>query len=125
MPMDRQEKFDIFQCIRNLVIREWSGTPVRKGMGFRQLPTVKSLDQVRVGDLGAISDHSGCDLSIEKRFRDLPCMESKQIKILPPCMDDLLNLGIADEVPKDMKRSARLHGRKVDDSGGGGASNLN
>ena len=34
MRMDREEEFNIFQCVRDLVIRERARTPVGKGMGF-------------------------------------------------------------------------------------------
>ncbi len=124
MGMDRQEKFDIFQGVRDLVIRERPGTPIGKGMGFRQLRAVESLDQVRVRDLSAIPDHGGGDLSIEKRFWDLSCMYGKQIEVLPPSVDDFLNLGITDEFPEDIERSTGLHGRKVDNGGGGGGGDL-
>ncbi len=124
MRMDRQEKFDIFQGVRDLVIRKRSRTPVGKGMGFRQLRAVESLDQVRIGDLGAIPDHGGGDLGIEKRLRDLPCMYGKKIEILPPGVDDFFNLGITDEFPEDVERSTGLHGRKVDDGSGGGGGDL-
>ena len=107
-----------------MVIRKRSRTPVGKGMGFRQLRAVESLDQVRIGDLGAIPDHGGGDLGIEKRLRDLPCVYGKKIEILPPGVDDFLNFGITDEFPEDVERSAGLHGRKVDDGSGGGGSDL-
>jgi hypothetical protein len=93
-------------------------------MGFRELRTVESLNQVCVGDLGTIPDHGGGDLGIEKWFWDLPGMEGKQIEILPSGVDDFLNLAIADEFPEGVERSAGLHGRKVDDGGGGGGGNL-
>ena len=124
MGMDRQEEFNIFQGIGDLVIRERSRTPVGKGMGFRQLRAMESLDQIRIGDLGAIADHGSGDLGVEKRLRDLPGMYGKKIEILPTGMDDFLNLGITDELPEDVERSAGLHGRKVDDGSSGGGGDL-
>ena len=124
MRMDRQEEFDIFQGVRDLVIRKRPRTPVGKGMGFGQLRTVESLDQIRVGDLGAIPDHGGGDLSIEKWFRDLPGMYGKKVEILPPGVDDFFNLGITDEFPENIERSTGLYGRKVDDGCGGGGGDL-
>src|ERR1700675_2167005 len=103
MRMDRQEEFDIFQRVGDLVIRKRSRTPVGKGMGFGQLRAVESLDQICIGDLGAISDHGGGDLGIEKWLRDLPGMCGEKIEILPPGMDDFLNLGITNEFPEDVE----------------------
>src|SRR4051794_21062591 len=68
MCMDRQEEFDIFQRICDLVSREGSCAPIGKGMGFRQLRAVEPLDQIRIGNLGAIPDHGGSDLGIKKRL---------------------------------------------------------
>jgi hypothetical protein len=93
-------------------------------MGFGQLCAVKSLDQVRIGDLGAIPDHGGGDLGIEKRLRYLPGMCGKEIKVLPPCVKDFLNLGITDEFPEGVERAAGLHGGKVNDGSGGGGGDL-
>src|SRR4026207_194916 len=69
-------------------------------------------------------DHGGGDLSIEKRFRNLPGVDGEQIEILPPGVDDLLNLGITDEFPEDIERSSGLYSRKVDNSGGGRGGDL-
>src|SRR6476660_9950464 len=83
MCMDGQEEFDIFQRVRDLVSRKRSRAPIGKGMGFRQFRAVEPLDQVRIGNLGAIPDHGRGDLGIKKRLRDLSCMEGEQIEVLP------------------------------------------
>src|SRR4029079_710588 len=114
MCMDCQEELDIFQRVCDLVSRKRSCAPVSKGMGFRQLRAVEPLDQVRIGNLGAISDHGGGDLGIKKRPRDLSCMEGEQIEVLPAGVNNFFNLGITDEFPEHVERSAGLHGRKVD-----------
>src|SRR5215510_13639649 len=93
-------------------------------MGFRQLRAVESLDQVRIGDLGAIPDHGGGNLGVEKRLRNLSCVDGEKIEVLPAGVDDFFNLGITDEFPEDVERSSRLHGRKVDDSSSGGGGDL-
>jgi hypothetical protein len=93
-------------------------------MGFRQLRAVESLDQVRIGDLGAIADHGSSDLGVEKRLRNLPCMYGKKIEILSTGVNNFLNLGITDEFPEDVERPAGLHGRKVDNGGGRGGGDL-
>ena len=93
-------------------------------MGFLQLRAVETLNQVRIGDLGAIPDHGGGDLRIEKWLRDLSGMDGKEIEILPSRMHDLFNLRVTDELPEDVERSARLHGGKIDDSSSGGSGDL-
>ena len=85
---------------------------------------MESLDQICIGDLGAISDHGGGDLGIEKWLRDLPSMSGKEIEILPSGVNDFLNLGITDKFPEGVERSAGLHGGKVDDGSGGGGGDL-
>ena len=93
-------------------------------MGFRQLRAVEPLDQVRIGNLGAIPDHGGGDLGIKKRLRDLSCMEGEQIEVLSTGVENFFNLGITDEFPEHVERSAGLHGRKVDDGSSGGVGDL-
>src|SRR5215207_4620595 len=46
-------------------------------------------------------------------------MDGKQIKILPPRMDDFLNRGIANDLPKCIEGSVRLDCGKIDDRGRG------
>ena len=51
-------------------------------------------------------------------------MYGKKVEILPAGVDNFFDLGITDEFPEDVERSTGLHGRKVDDSSGGGGGNL-
>ncbi len=108
-----------------MAIRERSRTPIGEGMGFCQPGAEESLDQVCIGDLGAIPDHGRGDLSIEKWLRNLPCMCGKQIEILTPGMEDFLDFGLTDKFPEDVERSAGLDGRKVNDGSGGSGGDLN
>src|SRR4029077_7547347 len=93
-------------------------------MSFRQLRAVESLNQVRIGNLGAISDHGGGNLGVEERLRNLPCVDGKQIEILPAGGDDFYKLVITDKFPEHVERPSGLYGRKVDDRRGGGGGDL-
>jgi hypothetical protein len=123
--MNRQEKFHIFQGIGDLALREGARAPVGKGMGLREPGAVEPLNQVCIGDLSPIPDHCCGNLRIEERLGDLPGMCGKQVEILPSSMEYLFDFGVTDQLPEDIERSNRLHGREIDDSRGSRGGDLN
>ena len=73
------------------------------------------LDQIRVCDLCPKAQHSGRNLRIKKRLRNLAGMQSKQIEILSPGMNYFFHLSIADQFPKRGERTVGLDGGKIND----------